>query len=248
MVWQGMESLFQRIHRACREMWISILIISAGFLVLSIVVIINAMESTAREVEDERWTSLPVRAVSLKDHHIGNLDAPVRLIVYVDLECPYCKIFHQEVVPRLQKKFGDDLAIIYRHYPLTHIHRTAQKAAEAAECTALVRGEEAFWRFVEVFFSATDEHRVPSTVEYPSLVRLSGVDPTAFNRCITDERSLHLVQEDMFDGGLAGITVTPSEIVEGGNQRILMTGVRRPEIEAAVQLLLEKREIKPTAD
>ena len=57
----------------------------------------------------------------------GPEQAPVTIIEFSDFECPYCK----RVVPTLDQideKFGDQVRIVYRHYPLS-IHPNAQKAA-----------------------------------------------------------------------------------------------------------------------
>ncbi len=60
-------------------------------------------------------------------------DAPVMIVEFSDYQCPYCKIWHDEVLPLILAEYGDQVRYIYRDYPLRG-HSEAQPAAEAANC------------------------------------------------------------------------------------------------------------------
>ena len=70
--------------------------------------------------------------VSDRDHITGSLDAPVILVEYGDFECPHCGRAYP-IVKASQRALGDDLAVVYRHFPLAEIHPHARRAAQAAE-------------------------------------------------------------------------------------------------------------------
>lgn len=64
----------------------------------------------------------------------GNIDAKVTYIEYSDLECPFCAKLHNDGTPKaLQEKYGDDLNIIFQHFPLD-FHANALTAAQGLEC------------------------------------------------------------------------------------------------------------------
>lgn len=95
--------------------------------------------------------NFPVPPVEKTDHILGTTNAPITLIEYSDLECPYCARFHP-VLTELVKKYPNDLLWVYRHFPLDSIHPHARAKAEAAECAFAQGGETVFWNYVEKLF------------------------------------------------------------------------------------------------
>jgi protein-disulfide isomerase len=86
--------------------------------------------------------------VTDKDHIKGDINAPVKIVEYSDLECPFCKRFHstlQEVVD----SYDGQVAWVFRQFPLAQLHPKAVREAEAAECVASLGGNTAFWKFID---------------------------------------------------------------------------------------------------
>src|SRR5690606_13191869 len=48
------------------------------------------------------------------DHIRGDANAPIVIVEYSDLECPYCQR-HHETMLSLVDKYGSDVAWVYRH-------------------------------------------------------------------------------------------------------------------------------------
>ncbi len=98
------------------------------------------------KLPQEQASQLP--SVSEQDHVKGERGAKVKLIEYSDYECPFCVRFHP-TAQQVLDEYGNDLAWVYRHFPLDQIHPRARPAAEASECVAELGGEEAFWDFTD---------------------------------------------------------------------------------------------------
>ncbi len=91
-----------------------------------------------------------MKPVTSSDHIFGDVNAPVKVVFYSDLECPFCKSFHETMTQIMNSSYGKDgkVAWVYRHFPLKQLHSKAPKEAEAAECAAELGGNDAFWKFI----------------------------------------------------------------------------------------------------
>lgn len=111
----------------------------------------NAIKEADPNISEEDEVSIAkMPAVTAADHIKGSINAPVKIVEYSDLECPFCKMFHatlQEIIS--DPEYKDKVAWVYRHFPLTQLHSKAPKEAEATECAAEVGGNEGFWKFVD---------------------------------------------------------------------------------------------------
>lgn len=153
-----------------------------------------------------------VPPLALDDHVRGNRNAKVLLIEYSDFECPYCKTFH----PTLQQAvnaYGDNVAWVYRHFPLG-FHANAQKEAEAAECVAELGGNEKFWEFSDKLFERTTSNGTGFALDkLAPLAAEIGVDTTAFQTCLDSGKYTEKVKKHMAEGTAAGVTGTPGTFV-----------------------------------
>ncbi|MFA6515224.1 MAG: thioredoxin domain-containing protein [Candidatus Paceibacterota bacterium] len=82
------------------------------------------------------------------DHILGNKDAPILIVEYSDLECPYCKKFSGTMKEIVAESNGN-VAWVYRHWV---VHQGALPKAAAAECVAKLKGNDAFWQYVDLVF------------------------------------------------------------------------------------------------
>jgi len=77
----------------------------------------------------------------------GSEDAPVDIVVFDDLECPYCAKMHAQLFPALLDRYGSQVRIVYRDYPLS-IHPWAMHAAVDVNCVA-AQSPQAYWKMVD---------------------------------------------------------------------------------------------------
>lgn len=88
--------------------------------------------------------------VTAADHIRGDINAPVKIVEFSDIDCPFCKKFHT-TMQEVMKTYGKDgkVAWVYRHLPLTQLHPDAKNKAEASECVTEIGGKDKFWAFVD---------------------------------------------------------------------------------------------------
>src|SRR3989338_11101801 len=94
----------------------------------------SVFQKPVEQIMPSNTADISSRPVDLNDHLLGNPNAPIIMVEYSDLECPFCKFFHK-TMQSLMDVYGKDgkIAWVYRHFPLD-IHPKAPKEAEATEC------------------------------------------------------------------------------------------------------------------
>jgi len=139
------------------------------------------------------------------DHVLGRLDAPVVIVEYGDYDCPHTRRAHGFLQELIAREPGQ-LALVFRHFPLRHLHENAQKLAELMQA---IRDPEQYWAAHERLMA---QRRMSLDVAERELAELghSVAELTQVSR----EAAL-VVQADV-DRGLAdGVHSTPSFFFNG---------------------------------
>ena len=129
-----------------------------------------------------------------RDHTLGPQDAPVTLVEYGDLECPYCSQVNP-VIRELRRRLGGRLRYVFRQFPLRAAHPHAQIAAEAAEAAG---AQGKFWEMHDYLLEhqgALDEKHL---LQYAAELEL---DIDRFERELKEHRYAEKVRVD-FESGL----------------------------------------------
>lgn len=63
------------------------------------------------------------------DHVLGSLDAPLVIVEYGDYDCPHTRRAHANL-KQLIAESSVAVTLVWRHFPLRHLHQNAQKLAE----------------------------------------------------------------------------------------------------------------------
>ena len=142
------------------------------------------------------------------DPSIGSHEAVLTIVEFGDFGCPYCGRASYSV-RRLASKYGDQVRVIYRDFPVTDIHPQAQLAAEAAEC-AHEQGK--FWEYHDKLFQNQDDFDYEDLGNY---ARQVGLDVDSFADCLAEERYRDEVTEDFAAGVAAGVKGTPTFFFNG---------------------------------
>lgn len=152
----------------------------------------------------------------------GRDSAAVWLVVVSDFQCPFCKRWHEETKPRLEREYvrSGKIRIAYINLPIS-THRNAQPAHEAAMCAA---EQGAFWNVADALFSTQDEWKSKFNVEpyFDSLATRHVRDVARYRSCIRDGHTRDLIATDVSRVTRMGIGSTPSFVI--GNR--LMVGAQ----------------------
>jgi protein-disulfide isomerase len=111
----------------------------------------EAEESAAPEPEDTAIWPVPV---GTSDPTRGPPDARITLVLFSDFQCPFCKRV-EETLTRLEGKYGTDLRIVWKDYPLP-FHDRAVPAAVLARVAYAKKGAKGFWQAHRALFDGQD--------------------------------------------------------------------------------------------
>ncbi len=169
-------------------------------------------DDDGEEDEDDDSGSAGTLAAVTGDEWIrGDLEnAAVVLVEYSDFECPFCSR-HHPTMEEVMETYGDDVAWVYRHFPLS-FHAEAEPSANASECVGALGGNDAFWKFADAMFENQDDLGDDFYLEQAIA---AGVDGDEFTECYDNEAYADKVDEDYQSGGQAGVSGTPATFVNG---------------------------------
>jgi protein-disulfide isomerase len=131
----------------------------------------------------------------------GPKTAPVLIIGFDDLECPFCAKLHGSLFPAITERYGDKVHIEYRDFPLDQ-HPWALRAAVDVNCLA-AESPAGYWDAVDYIHAhASDVGADPKDAkadktmpraeqQLDGIVRDEGakqkVDMTKLNACLTKQ-------------------------------------------------------------
>ncbi len=154
-----------------------------------------------------------VAPLSADDHVLGNPNAPVTIIEFSDIDCPFCKTF-DATMRQIMAEYGTDgkVSWVYRHFPLDSLHPNARTKAESTECVAKLGGNEAFWKYLGFLFE-----RDETVADLGGIATEVGVDQTAFKTCLDGKQYAKNVADDSDAALEAGAGGTPYTVIIAPN-------------------------------
>ena len=165
-------------------------------------------------------------------HVLGEENAPVTIVEFSDFQCPACRLA-VTTLDELMAKHEGKIRFIYRHFPLTSIHKNSLAASIASE-TAAEQGK--FWEYSKALFdnqNAWEQLGNPQDL-FVNLAREAGVtDLDKFKSEISRQSKKDLILNDMSLGNQLGINATPTFFVNGN--KVSTTGLT-----LAVEKILSK--------
>jgi protein-disulfide isomerase len=148
------------------------------------------------------------RPLDERDHVQGSESAPVTLLMYGAYECPHC-VEGNKIVKEIQRRLGQQLRFVFRHFPRANVHPHAEAAAEVAEAA----GEQGkFWEMHDKLFENYNRLDGDHLVGYAEELEL---DMARFDRAITGRIYVVRVRDDLQSGVKSGVRWTPTYFING---------------------------------
>jgi protein-disulfide isomerase len=150
----------------------------------------------------------------------GDATAPVAIIEYGDIECPFCRHFKQVVYPQIFDEYikTGKARFYYRDMPLS-FHEHAMPAARAENCA----GEQGkFWEMHDALFTDKPEAIGPGpggrdrTLSPDSIhdsAAALGLDTTKLDACVASSRFADIIKRNADEAAKMNINGTPTFLI-----------------------------------
>jgi protein-disulfide isomerase len=200
----------------------TILIGLVGFIVYS---------TQQKKAEQDRLANTPVTISDTGWVKGATASAKVTLVEYADFQCPACAQ-NAPLVSQLLEEYPNDVKFVFKHFPLSSIHKNAIMAGVAAEAAGK---QNMFWEMHDVLFdqqsnwSNLGASEVKDVfVEYATNL---GLDIEAFRKDLDDKSLAQKVNDQQSEGINLGVMGTPTffmngKRIESGSYELLKSTVQ----------------------
>ena len=177
--------------------------------------------SQIRQLVEKTAPAERVTLSSVAGDFLGRADAPLTMVEFTDLQCPFCRQFHATAFAQIKRDYIDTgkLRYISRDFPLDTIHPLAIAALRADRCA----GEQG--KFWEMRHAILGNGKLKSD-SFAGYAKDLTLDVARFNACVGDTARLDARwQSDRAEGVSVGVTGTPAFVIGRSTARGL-EGIR----------------------
>jgi protein-disulfide isomerase len=168
------------------------------------------------------------------------VSSPVVIEEYGDYQCPPCGQLYPEL-KAIEHEYGNQVQVVFHHFPLAKIHKNALVAAQAAEAA---RNQNKFWEMHDRLYRNQKEWAElddPRPV-FLSYARQLSLNLDQFTQDMANNQVNQRISADMQRGSALGVTGTPTVFLDTHMLRYEATnpeGLRR-----GINVLLERKAVK----
>jgi protein-disulfide isomerase len=140
------------------------------------------------------------------------VSSPVVLEEYGDYQCPPCGQLYPDL-KQIEKEYGDQVQIIFHHFPLARMHKNAMAAARGAEAA---RNQNRFWEMHDRLYRNQKEWADSDDARsiLISYARQLNLNIDQFTRDMDSNQVEQRITADIQRGTAVGVTGTPTVFLD----------------------------------
>ena len=142
---------------------------------------------------------------------VGDPTAPIRLVIFSDFECPYCR----GAFPALEaflKKHPKDISVLYCQFPLKELHPLATTAAMAGLC-AQQQGKYA--EYHDFLYKVADVKKGLTPEGLRDAAKQSGMDVATYDKCLASPETGKSIEDSIKESQDLNIPGIPAVYFNG---------------------------------
>jgi protein-disulfide isomerase len=145
---------------------------------------------------------------------LGKAEAPVTVVEWGDYQCPHCGTFNQDIAPQLIADYVATGKVRFEYRNLAFLGDESIQAAEAAMCA---NDQGSFWRYHDTLFANQhgENQGAFANDRLKDMAKQLSLDTDQFNTCLDEGTHEDEVKATRQEASAAGITSTPTIVVNG---------------------------------
>jgi protein-disulfide isomerase len=152
----------------------------------------------------------------------GPANAPVLIVGFDDLECPYCAKMNAQLFPALMERYKNQVHIVYRDFPIEQ-HPWAMRAAIDANCVG-AQSPTGYWNLVDYIHAHAGElggaeKSIAKANEMLDVLardeaKRQNINVDSLNACIAKQDDT-AIKGSVKEGEALGVDSTPTLFING---------------------------------
>jgi protein-disulfide isomerase len=172
----------------------------------------QAAQQSSGAIPGQKESSAMLAGVPQQGIYLGKADAPVRLVEFADLQCPFCRQYSLQVLPRLVQDYVRSGKVRMEFRNLSFLGDDSVTAGRAASAAAQ---QNKLWNFIDVlYYNQGEENAGYVTAGFlDSIYKGAGVDAAKAKPYAASAAALEPLASANTLANKEGVNSTPTVLV-----------------------------------
>lgn len=193
--------------------------VTIAVMVIGAILIVIALILPQIKPSSEVVTPEPISRPKADGLTLGDVNAPAKIEVFEDFQCPACKQFTETMEPAVLSELVETgkAYYVFHNYPFLDRNSTTKESRDAANASLCANEQGKFWEYHDTLFAnwnGENEGNFNPT-RLISFGTAIGLDADDFTACVNEGRFADEVQASFELGNTMGVSGTPSVFVNG---------------------------------
>ena len=195
----------------------TIFLVVAGAIIILVAIIVGSSLIQQNQPVGEIVDISPVERPNPEGTAMGDPNAPVRIDVFEDFQCPACQLYSENIEPLIMENLvkTGQVYYVFRHYPFLDDRSATKESDQSANASMCAADQGRFWDYHDILFANWDGENGGSFSDRRliAFAESIGLNTDDFNTCFKDNEFKSQIDQDLRDGVQLGVTGTPSVFV-----------------------------------
>ena len=156
-----------------------------------------------------------VRNVTAQGSSLGDPNAPVKVDVWEDFQCPGCRAYSQSIEPQIVAAYVATGKVYYTFHVYPFVDGGAGESQQSANAALCAAAQERFWDYHDLLFANWKGENVGSFTDERLIAMAESLklDMEAFKQCFSANAQADKIAADKALGKSLGVPPTPGIFV-----------------------------------